>query len=468
MMKWGKLLSHDRLRYNPKETNCEDSFSFQQEETDQFRTDYYRDGDRILFSSAFRRLHDKTQVYPLPENDHVHSRLTHSIEVASIGRSLGNHIGEQLKERLRDNHKEEELEIKQIDSLPSVMGDIVYAACLAHDIGNPPFGHSGEKAIGSFFKKLLEMRRDLPLGHRQQDELINFEGNAQGFRVITKVQDKEIGGLQLTAATIAAFCKYPRIAGADISEKFENNVATKKYGCFIDDQIQLKMVAEKVGLLPMNDVNPAEPLCFARHPLSFLVEAADNMSYLILDLEDGIRLQYVNCEEAIKKLCSVAKVCHSPSEGNRRALPRFRRLAINQLRKEVCSSFMNNYDEIINGTYKKEITKDIDSKDTLKDIEEFTRKHCYYHMDVDRMALGGTTILQGLLEEFISAVIDRKFTPKSKMEMLCRLVGLESIGSLSEYQLILAVNDYISGMTDSFAANLFRKIRGIDTSSDIR
>ena len=479
MMKWGRLLSSVRLIHQKPKQGTGEPFTFYTEEADPYRSDHYRDGDRILFSSSFRRMHDKTQVYPLPENDHVHSRLTHSIEVASVGRSIGRYVGSEIKKKIQGKLDAEELNQENLDRLPDAISDTVYAACLAHDIGNPPFGHSGEKSIGSFFRNFFSVEKNIDIEEREREELKDFEGNAQGFRRITRIQNNNIGGLRLTAATIAAFCKYPRLAGEDISKKFPNNIATKKFGCFLDDQHQLALIAEKVDMIPMRSSvedqtlkdssgSPAQSriLCYARHPLAFLVEAADNISYLILDLEDGIRLGYVDHEVAIEKLCSMARVTYA--RGMLQRVPELRGRAINQLRNEVSQVFLHNYEAIMNGTYPKELTKDISSKDVLKSIEDFTRENCYQHKYVDEMALGGSTILHGLLEEFVSAVTGTSVMAKSKREMLLRLAGVNPDQPASTYQRVLMVTDYISGMTDGFAARLFRKIRGIDVSSDIR
>lgn len=476
-MQWGKLLSQERLLCERIGTTENFAISFFVEDVDKFRSDYYRDGDRVLFSSGFRRMRDKTQVYPLPENDHVHSRLTHSVEVATIGRSLGSFIGREIQKQFKSQLELDLNDSSKFASFPTDLGDIVYAACLAHDIGNTPFGHSGEAAIGKFFKNYLDENKRIAgdLTEKQKEDFINFEGNAQGFRFLTRSQDQNMGGLKLTAATLAAFCKYPRESGPVSRYQIgSKDCTTKKHGCFQSDRATLQQIAAKVDLAvrqlqkPSDVSDVADFLCYERHPLAFLMEAADNISYLILDLEDGIRLKYVDKPKAITKLRNAARVSDSDKYHDEPSYLRGR--AINQLRNEVCITFMNRYEAIMNGKFHYELTKvkDTGAVDILANIEEFTRENCYYHRYVDEMAIGGSRIIAGLLEELVPAIVDKTGTKDSQRDMRIRLVAKEIPIEISTYERLLLVTDYIAGMTDGFAARLYKKLKGIDSSSDIR
>lgn len=274
-MKWDRLLSADRLGKSETKVMAEG------------RSSFHQDYDRVVFSSAFRRLQDKTQVFPLAKSDYVRTRLTHSLEASCVGRSLGMQVGLRLT-------KANKLP-KQVDA--SGVGMIVSTACPAHDIGNPPFGHAGEQAICEWFegngKKFLD-----PLTNAEKADFLKFEGNAQGFRILTRLQhpDDE-GGLQLTHATLAAFSKYPTPSVEAGSKNAQRNVGAKKHGFFDADRTLFRRVAEGVGLEPKVQV---EGWC--RHPLAYLVEAADDICYSTIDLEDGIRRGHVSFREAKRLL----------------------------------------------------------------------------------------------------------------------------------------------------------------------
>ncbi|MCG8428445.1 MAG: dNTP triphosphohydrolase, partial [Chromatiales bacterium] len=275
-MNWPQLLSRKRLGSDedPSGTTV--------------RTDFQRDFDRIVFCSAFRRMQDKTQVFPLSRVDYIRTRLTHSLEASSIGRSLATLVGEQIIVR------------HQLDGFEaSDFGDICAAACLAHDIGNPPFGHSGEDAFRHWaLSAPYGQRRVAVLQGSEKEDFLNFEGNAQGFRIITRLQNAaNHGGLQLTCATLATFTKYPRESWLGGS-RFDG-VSAKKQGFFAADRELFEEVAEATGMIRR------EPLraIWYRHPLSFLVEAADDISYRVIDIEDGFRLGHLSFEEVKALLC---------------------------------------------------------------------------------------------------------------------------------------------------------------------
>lgn len=487
MMNWDQLLSSNRLYFSRESKK----FEWRTQTNGDQRSEFYRDGDRVLFSSAFRRLHDKTQVYPMPENDLVHSRLTHSVEVASIGRTIARSVGLEIVAK----YASDITEVRR-NAFSADIGDIVYAACLAHDIGNPPFGHSGEAAIGEYFQALFSNNRLLAsqLSDREKQDFLNFDGNMQGFRLLTRLQDDDDEGLGLTAATLAAFCKYPREAGDDIrnnrnyavaakepqridssnKSKIED-IAAKKHGCSQEDCEQLRTIASMVGLIKrqfpgkQRSNNPGandHPLCFSRHPLAFLVEAADNISYLILDLEDGIRLKYADKNVSFGLLRELAEVANSDPRAE--SLVYLRGRAIARLRQEVCEKYIENYQKIMHGDFFDELSLVIGSRDRLEAIEKHTRINCYHHRYVDEIALAGGKVLRELLEELIPAFIADQRAMTNRHTMLLRMIGKNSVNAASIYARILRAMDYVAGMTDGFASSLYRRLSGIDMSSSIR
>ena len=273
-MQWERLLSLKRQGDTNKRLRAE------QDET---RLGFEVDYDRIIFSSAFRSLQDKTQVIPLSKTDFVHTRLTHSLEVAVVGRSLGRQVGKQVLEKYP--HLSEVHGYKMND-----FGAIVAAAALAHDIGNPPFGHSGEKAIGDFFKNGFGKQFKDKLTDKEYQDLCTFEGNANGFKILTESKPGAEGGLRLSYATLGAFMKYPK---ESLPYKPTSHIADKKYGFFQDDKTAFQDVAEELGLLQTRSGNDVS---YGRHPLAFLVEAADDICYTIIDFEDGINLGLISEE----------------------------------------------------------------------------------------------------------------------------------------------------------------------------
>ncbi len=425
-MDWSTLLSAERLGRD----------GTRQPETS--RTTFQRDSDRIVFSSAFRRLHDKTQVFPLPENDHVHSRLTHSLEVSCVGRSLGTAVGQRLLER----HPALRACVDGRD-----FGDIVAAACLAHDIGNPPFGHAGEDAIGSWFTEHAAMLDGLSDGEKR--DLLHFEGNAQGFRIVTRLQIPNNPGLQLTLATLAAFTKYP----------WESK-RSKKYGFFQSEKIEFQQVAAGVGLMPAR----GDEVAFCRHPLAFLVEAADDICYSILDLEDGCELEKVSFDEAFACLAPIAARGASyrapEHDGTKEPIAYLRAKAISHLVHEVCELFLASEEALLAGQVDRPLARSIPSADALQRIAALTRTACYRARDVLEIELAGYEVLHSLLEEMVPSVLAER--PSNKQARYLDLLPTKPSPTATPYQRLLLVTDYLSGMTDSFAVRLFRKTRGMN------
>ena len=331
-MEWEKLLTDSRI--GEKTTS-------KQKEQDS-RSEFQKDFDRIVFSPAFRRLQDKTQVFPLPESDFVHTRLTHSLEVSCVGRSLGNLVGETVIERnplLKNKFTKFHF------------GEIVAAACLAHDIGNPPFGHSGEDAIAEFFRsgngyKFKSKIKDV----KKWTDLIQYEGNAQGFRIVTKLQNPKLrGGLRLTFSTLAAVTKYPRESIVNVRSKVLLNKAYRKYGFFQAEKDLFKEVAEETGLNCQKGLNN---YWWCRHPLTFLVEAADDICYRVMDLEDDFRLGFVSfreTEELLMPLINPKFLKGYKEIDEKDRIGYLRAIAISELVNELAQVFLDEEKNILGG-----------------------------------------------------------------------------------------------------------------------
>lgn len=443
------------------------------------RSAFQRDFDRVLFSRSFRRLVDKTQVFPMPDDDHVHTRLVHSLEVASVGRSLGRLVGEFV---LRETGG---------DGLPDVgeFGDVTAAACLLHDIGNPPFGHAGEDAIAAHFRK---REGKYEMSAHCGEELKEFEGNAQSFRIATKLERPfDPGGMRLNHATLGSFLKYPRLASG--------SRVWKKYGVFSSERRDLEDVAEKCGLISLgNDA-------WCRHPLAFLVEAADDICYRVIDIEDGTRLGKVPFEAAKQELSRAAALSDSYDAGRIDDYPQdkaagrgetiayLRGHAINGLIREAFETFKGRYDEILEGRlhmrpkpdeekpeagkeptindnagHGEEIQRSEDERVSLLELNEKTSKilcglenlaivHCYGAPDVLEIELAGYRVLDELLSVFLDEEgggSEKKFRKKIKALLPGRVRDAKGD---ERYR---AVVDHVSGMTDRYAALVFRRLTG--------
>ena len=447
-MNWKKLLNDKRLGI--KKTTSNNSLDG--------RSQFQKDFDRIVFSPAFRRLQDKTQVFPLPESDFVHTRLTHSLEVSVVGRSLGNLVGERILERDTSLKKE---------FTKFHFGEIVAAACLAHDIGNPPFGHSGEDAIAEFFKNgngkdFEELIND----EKKWDDLINYEGNAQGFRIITKLQNPDVkGGLRLTYATLGAFTKYPKESFTpESSIKLKNKKAYKKYGFFQAERKIFKEVAEATGL---DCKKNSDDYWWCRHPLTFLVEAADDICYRIMDLEDGFRLgliSFTDTEELIIPLVSKNDLKGYKGRDEKEKIGYLRAKAISDLVSELADTFLEEEKNILAGKLEDDLISIISNTKTLKTITQISVDKIYLTRSVVEREVAGYEVLGGLLDTFIHAYnesYEGHLSPKNRaiINLLPKRITTAKNDDL--YTRLLSITDFVSGMTDSFAVSLFRKIKGI-------
>lgn len=446
MMEWKKLLSRRRLGKGGVEEPAG-------------RSPFQRDFDRIIFSSAFRRLQDKTQVYPLAESDYVRTRLTHSLEVSCVGRSIGEIVGKAIieKHQLKDYHH-------------SDFGSIVASASLAHDIGNPPLGHSGEDAIQHWFRHTDTGNKNIEsFTDAQKNDFLKFEGNAQGFRLLSKLQTPDNkGGMQLTCATLAAYTKYPRESHVEGAENDLARKSAKKFGFFQDDKELFSEVAEVVGLLPIS----GDYAWWCRHPLAFLVEAADDITYTIIDFEDGCRLGLISYDELFRIYKSILTKTEISQLNRINAqsdkIEYLRAKAINKLIFEVVEVFNSNEPSILAGEYDQALTGLIPSAKYLTDIISLSRKKAYSAREVIEIEAAGFEVLGRLIELFIQASDDIAKTPKpsARSKKLYELLPDKFAGKnrkpdKSQYTRLINVTDFISGMTDSFAVSLYKKMSGI-------
>lgn len=432
---WLKLLSTVRLGAPP-------------EDQAPARSPFQRDHDRILFSGPFRRLADKTQVFPLPYDDHVHSRLTHSLEVASIGRSLGTLVGRRVIEHAPAL-------APQID--PRDFGDCVAAACLAHDLGNPPFGHVGEDAIREYFEREQPFWGQLT--DRQRLDLTTFEGNAQTFRIVTRTERaSRSGGLQLTLATLGALVKYP--CSSRVALRTAQTKSTRKPGLFDEDVPVFAPIAEQLGLARLSEEH------WQRHPLALLMEAADDIAYLLLDLEDGLRLKHVSQAvflECLRPLCERDPRCPdlTPEHGDYAwRLDRadlLRAIAINTLVHDAADAFMAAHDDILAGRFSTSLEAVMHHREAMGAIQRVCLERCYRARDVLKMELSGAEAIQGLLSIFVGALADRDSLRGGHMQRLYPRLFQDD----DPYQQLLRLTDHISGMTDHYAVRLYRELRGM-------
>ena len=425
------------------------------------RTDFQRDFDRIIFSSAFRRLQNKTQVFPLPGSVFVHNRLTHSLEVSSVGRSLGSVIGEFIYGQFKNDLNEESKNFYLHN-----LSNVIAAGCLCHDVGNPAFGHSGEDAIASYFD-----RNDTSLkskfNEKEWADLVNFEGNANAIRVLAQQQQgKDAGGVQLTLSTLASIAKYPCEAIA----KKKGVVHRKKFGFFQNEKDIFLEIAKRTSMLQENE----EPYIFKRHPFVWLVEAADDICYNIIDMEDAHRLGIVStadCKNLFFELVKsetddikrVEQKLDSISNENEQ-ISYLRAKVINALINKSIELYKNNFNTILEGNLDKGLLDIYKSENkTLQDIESFSIEKIYNHKAVVEIENAGYNVMYELLDHFIPSILkstdERKSYDKKALKLLPKQFFYEDG---TDYQKVLGVIDFVSGMTDNFATDLYRKIKGID------
>ncbi len=448
-MNWARLLSFKR----PGDTKTSEKIP------QSGRSPFEQDYDRIIFSHPFRMLQDKTQVFPLSIQDFVHTRLTHSLEVASVGRSLGKLAGEEI---LRRNP-----EVKKRHITSSDIGAIVAAASLMHDLGNPPFGHAGESAISQFFQvsyfsKLIQNNVET----KEWYDLTNFEGNAQGFRLVNKANYQ---GLRLTYATMGAFSKYPR--ESFISEVDTERKSQKKYGFFQSNKEIFGEMAGEMGLIKLGD---AEDAAWCRHPLTLLVEAADDICYSIIDLEDGTNLGLVDFGVTMELLVQIIGNDFKPEkfekiQSKKEKVSALRALAVKNLIMQCVEKFVEEEERILSGRFDRALTDEIPASEVLKKIEEISIEKIYRSRPVVEREVAGFEVLNGLLESFVPAILNyfsgdmpMTWQNRSLMRLLPDDVKYELENEeTSLYEAMLVILDFITGLTDSNALALYRNIKGI-------
>jgi dGTPase len=441
MMNWQQLISNKRLGQENRHPKRHDD-----------RTEFKRDYDRLIFSAPFRRLQNKTQVFPLPGSVFVHNRLTHSLEVSSVGMSLGNDVSRNLIKV----HPE----LK--DTLFSEIGQIVATACLAHDMGNPPFGHSGEKAIQTFFTEGPGSDLQREVSHHFWDDITHFEGNANAFRLLThQFKGRRVGGFVMTYSMLASIVKYPYSSSAPSKKG--------KFGFFHEEKDTFRKVADELGIICISE--PGEPLRYARHPLVYLVEAADDICYEIMDLEDAHKLKILSFEETANIMLSffndeirqsiLNRIIEEGLTDNNEKIVYMRACVIGILESECVKVFCDNEQAILSGTFEGALIDHISPLpcEAYKACALMSVKRIYKSRPVLDVELSGYKIMETLMAHFIEAARHpERFYSK---QLISRVSSQYDIDSPNLETRLMAVIDYISGMTDVYALDVYQKICGI-------
>ncbi|KAB1160829.1 deoxyguanosinetriphosphate triphosphohydrolase [Tenacibaculum aiptasiae] len=442
-MNWEQLLSLKRYGDTQKRERIK------QDET---RLGFEVDFDRIIFSSAFRSLQDKTQVIPLSKTDFVHTRLTHSLEVSVVGRTLGRRVGKILLERHPN--------LKELGYTFNDFGAIVAAASVMHDIGNPPFGHSGEKAIGEYFKTGKGFQYKEKLTEKEYQDIIDFEGNANGFKILTENNQGTEGGLRLSYATLGAFMKYPK---ESLPKKPTKHIVDKKYGFFQSEKEAFLDIANDLGLKRKE----SDGMSYYRHPLAYLVEAADDICYTIIDFEDGINLGLIDEDYALEYMVKLVKDTidikkyHSLQHKKDR-ISYLRALAIGVLINEAIDIFLENEEEILNGTFDKSLLDKCKFEAQINDIIKISVEKIYRSKEVIEKEVAGYKIIADLLDVFVTA-LNNKFEGKESNydKLVLNLLPKEYQKEKEKlYDRIMQIASYVSGLSDGFAIRLYQKIKG--------
>jgi len=441
MMNWQKLISNKRLGQEQRHPDRHDD-----------RTEFKRDYDRLIFSAPFRRLQNKTQVFPLPGSVFVHNRLTHSLEVASVGMSLGNDVARVLSSQ----HPELR------DTLFQEIGQIVATACLAHDMGNPPFGHSGEKAIQTFFTEGPGSELQRQVSHQFWDDITHFEGNANAFRLLThQFEGRRVGGFVMTYSTLASIVKYP----------FSSSAAGKKgkFGFFNSEKDIYRKITDELGIICKSE--PGEPLKFARHPLVYLVEAADDICYEIMDLEDAHKLKILTFDEISQLMLNFfdedaqqrirQRISDEGLTDDNEKVVYLRACVIGLLENECVKAFTNNEQTILDGTFEGSLIDHISPRqaEAYKHCAKLSKQRIYRSKVVLDVELSGYKIMETLMRLMVEAIMhpDRYYS----QQLIGRVSSQYAIESPDLETRLMAVIDYISGMTDVYALDVYQKIQGL-------
>ena len=444
-MNWEQLLSLKRFGDTHKRIR---------KEQDETRLGFEVDYDRVIFSAAFRSLQDKTQVIPLSKTDFVHTRLTHSLEVSVVGRSLGRIAGKKILERhpyLSEVH----------GYRFNDFGAIVAAAALAHDIGNPPFGHSGEKAIGEYFKTGKGQQFKDFLTKKEYQDIIDFEGNANGYRLLTETRKGVEGGLRISYATLGAFMKYPK---ESLPKRPSKHIADKKFGFFQQDVVSFHELAIELGLEPRGN---GKDVGFCRHPLTFLVEAADDICYTIIDFEDGINLGLISEDYALEYLIKLVKDSINIKKYNdlvymEDRLSYLRALAINTLISDAIAIFIENEDTILKGEFSVSLLEKSKFKAQIEDIIKISVQKIYQSQEVIEKEIAGYKIISDILDVYTTALIREKDGNSSNFDrlMISTLPEAYRETTDSTYSILLNTCCYVASLSDSAAVHIHNKIMG--------
>lgn len=444
---WARYLSEQRVAVPVKEAN-------------EGRSSFDRDHDRVIFCDAFRRLADKTQVFPMAEHDHTRTRLTHSLEVSCVGRSLGAMAGARLAER---GLLPEGLQ-------PADVGTVVATACLAHDIGNPPFGHAGEQSIQDFFVSYFEDGAGLGFDDGQRRDLEAFEGNAQGFRLLTRLIYRRQGGMRPTVATLGAMVKYPR--GSRWHEAKPRNKAYKKHGFF-----QADLETARDTFAAFGPSLSTKHLGFARHPLAYLSEAADDICYMIIDLEDAVRLRVVSPVDAHDHLRAFLD-----ERARGQDLSALRARVIHTLTMGALNAFEAQLGAIEAGRFERALIDITPYAKAYASLQAFSYDYIYQSERVLEVESAGHEAIDGLLKRFVPAILATDDKRAAHHRRMINLIPVEyfriafpsaappanpvharevMLEGLSAYQRLLVVTDYLSGLTDSLVVDLYQKLKGM-------
>ena len=434
MMNWKQLIS--AKRFGMEEFH---------EERQENRSEFQRDYDRLIFSAPFRRLQNKTQVFPLPGSIFVHNRLTHSLEVSCVGRSLGNNVAKGLMRKYPDGSV----------NFPEI-GSIVSAACLAHDMGNPPFGHSGERTISAYFSEGKGQQLKPHFNEWQWNDLVHFEGNANSFRsLVHQFKGRRVGGFAMTYSTLASIVKYP-YASLYAGEK-------GKFGFFSSEQEHFEKIATELGLIKLGEGR------YCRHPLVYLVEAADDICYQVMDIEDGHKLKIIGTEETVNLLLAfftperqnhIREVMSSVDDPNEK-IAYLRSSVVGLLVRECAQAFVEGEEQILEGKYQGGLIEHISPLATAgyTQCSQLARRKLYSASYVTDVDLAGNRIINLLLDKLIDAVThpERNYSQL----LLNKFPEQYDVYAGSQFEKIQAVLDHISAMTDVYALNLYRQLCGI-------
>lgn len=440
-MNWNQLLSTKRFGQEQYHVKRDDD-----------RSEFQRDYDRLIFSAPFRRLQNKTQVFPLPGSVFVHNRLTHSLEVASVGRSLGVNVAHKLKLK-------KHIETPYLEEI----GSIISAACLAHDLGNPPFGHSGEKAIATYFSEGNGQHLVTQMSAEEWEDIICFEGNANALRLLThQFNGRRPGGFVLTYSTLASIVKYPYASVYSDPKK-------QKFGFFDSEKADFEKIANELGIPHLTDNGNR----YARHPLVYLVEAADDICYQIMDIEDAHKLRILTSDETknlflgffnAERRARRQETLRMVTDVNEQ-IAYLRSSVIGQLIEECSAVFTDNETDILNGTFASSLIKSLPqhSAEAYENCSNTAFSKIYRSQEVLDVELAGYKIILTLLEHLVAAVLspDKAYS----QQLLMRIPQQYETNSSTVYGKVMAVLDYISGMTDVYALDLYRKITGMSIPS---